>query len=357
MTGKGVTIQIGYYPGSGGQVKKDDKGYYYDSGNKVNTPEKGGKIGKINKGKRRVVVPVINVPVVKQVSAYTHGTDSGTYYRHYIPGSGSVSGFKNGGKWQRGLPSLKSVSGSVIRVYCDNSDQKPIAIAQQATTTYWFRRNTSDENAWTAVATAPNQASSALSTPSVDLDLSKMDGKYNFGGTEIKMAVLLSHIGDGYYRYLYSLRGAPFKATEIKHGQGTTLSGIDTSTNPLLSVSAYYLGDSPNLDKLLLELRSQGGKNYNYFYRDKKDAPTWSPYLGSGGKTGKQLVGSSLKTELDKLKKTQFPDPPPDILQQILDFLNSTSGKITEGVTGGLTTAGTLGYGGYKLFISLATRL
>ncbi|AFZ79437.1 hypothetical protein BEWA_022850 [Theileria equi strain WA] len=269
-------------------------------------------------------------------------------YGHTIT---SVSGFKDGNTWQLGLPSIKGVN--LIKVYWKASGEtNPIFILYQTSRQRYFRRNSDNENAWIEVTTSSKET---LRIHNLALDLSNTDGTYSFGGANIKMAVLLSHISDGYSEFEHSLRGGLFKVTEIKHGT-TQLSGISSSNDKLDSISAYYYGDSPNLPNLLLlELRSQGGKNYNYFHRATKDPLTWSPYLGSGGRTGKQLVGSSLKQTLDELKKIQFPEPSKDATTIIV---GSSVGSGLGGTGLGGTGLGGLGaWVWYKYFFDPVVRL
>ncbi|AFZ80193.1 hypothetical protein BEWA_030460 [Theileria equi strain WA] len=285
------------------------------------------------------------------IQVYPGSDSSGdtTYYGHTIT---SVSGFKNGGKWQVGFPSIRGVG--VIFVYWDTSEQKPVLIRYQTGNPRYFRKSAENGTSWIEVSNAPpapNQASS-LQTPTLPLDLSNTDGKYNYQGTtNIIMAVLLSHISDGYSKFEHSFRGTPFKVTEIKHGQTTQLSGI-SSSNPLLSVSAYYLGDSPNLSKLLLvELRSSGrGTTYKYFYRVQKDGNNWTEFKGPGGKTGQQLVGSSLKRALDELKKTQFPEASKDATTIIV------GSSVGSGI-GGTGLGGLAVWVWYKYFFDPVVRL
>ncbi|EKX73004.1 hypothetical protein BEWA_015650 [Theileria equi strain WA] len=279
-----------------------------------------------------------------------------------IPGARSpfsVTSFKNDNNWQAGLPSLKDVKNVKVIWSSYVGNNKPLlSVTPQTGNKRYFRRNAENGNAWIEVTASQSSLPNGETPTLATLDLSRHAGTYTNG--DVKITVRVSHIGDGYYRYQYSLCGGPFRATKVQNNS-STLSGIEYLDGTLDSISAYYFGSTtepPNL--LLVELRSQGGKNYNYFCRETKDAHTWSPCLGSGGETGKQLVGSSLKQTLDAIRKVQFPDPPKSIGQQILDFLNSTSGKITEGVTGGLATVGLGGLGIWKgpaLIAKLIARL
>ncbi|AFZ79590.1 protein kinase domain containing protein [Theileria equi strain WA] len=257
--------------------------------------------------------------------------NGGDYYGH--SGSRSFSGFTNASTWQTGLPSLNNVG--TIKVYWNSfGDVKPIVIAQQphAGGSYrWFRRNGGNVNSWIEVSDEPRTktgTSATVSTPNLHLDLSKPSGTYSVGNTNIKMAVLRSHVGGGYYRYQYSLRGSLFNVKSVMHGQITLIAGV-SSQGTLISVTAYYLGDSPNLSNLVLvELRSSsGGTTYQYFYRVQKDGTDWSPYPGPGQGTTR-LQGELLEQALDTLKKVQFPAEQTDsqsIGQQIAEFFQKTS--------------------------------
>ncbi|EKX73828.1 hypothetical protein BEWA_038660 [Theileria equi strain WA] len=92
-----------------------------------------------------------------------------------------------------------------------------------------------EQNSNTGQNILPDGQTPTLATPFVDLDLSNTSGgPYSSRGANVKMAVLDSNIGGGYYRYQNSLRGGIFKATEIKHG--TALEGITSSSDTLSSI-------------------------------------------------------------------------------------------------------------------------
>ncbi|EKX72739.1 hypothetical protein BEWA_012980 [Theileria equi strain WA] len=404
MTTGNVTIQIGYYPKSGDNVKLDTKGYYYESGKvRVNltdewfpdpegiyrkfthTPEDSCTIGDIKKGgtsqngfgalssyssvsvyywlldnehEKPLLIQLgseneyyiysgntwskdggINTTTLKSKLdkenctkngahvvdlSQKHGNSSGTtcecpscnrpsfqvykssdsggtpYYGHTIT---SISGFKNFGTWQRGLPSIRAVG--VIFVYWYNSGTNPLlSVYQRTGNPRFFRKSADNVNSWIEV-TDKSPPKETLPTPQIPLDLSKSSGiTYDGGSSSISITVLVSPISDGYSKFEHSFRGTSFTISEIKHGQTTQLSGI-SSSNPLLSVSAYYLGvnDPKTLPMpLLVELRSSGSNTFKYFCRETKDAHTWSKYSGSGGGTG-QLRDNALKQALDTLKK------------------------------------------------------
>ncbi|EKX73350.1 hypothetical protein BEWA_054060 [Theileria equi strain WA] len=265
------------------------------------------------------------------------------YYGHHIRNSfpGSLSGFKNGSSWPSGLPSVQNVK--FIFVYWNRS--VPSLIVAQSRPERYFRINAGNLKSWIEVS----DKSTDVATPTLALDLSKTDGKYPYRNTNAKIivAVLLSHIGGGYYRLQYSLRGSLFNVKSVSHND-TQLSGID-STDLLLSVSAYYLGDSPeSLDRLLLvelSINATHHTTYKYFHRETKGAKVWSKYLGSGGGTTR-LQGNALKRALDELKNIHFPDPPPSIGKQIADFFQKTEGIITASVTPGI--GGLIGLGIWK---------
>ncbi|AFZ80579.1 hypothetical protein BEWA_034360 [Theileria equi strain WA] len=426
MTGNGVTIQIGYYPGSGGQVKQDGGGYYYDSdGNgRVNltdewfpdpegiyrkfthTPEDGCTIGDIRKG--RILSEITSLEKYSSVSVYYWSQDhacskpliiqlgegnSSVYYTisdggdnwnndsdssiandlrkkldgrncsrnnaHIIDlsnkgtsGSGknyqcpscsqqklrvykssdsggitfysgrgsmfSVTSFKDkgGNSWQAGFPSLKDVKE--IKVYWNESGRKtPLLIVYQSIPQRYFRRSSGNSNTWIRVSNAdglPNGGTPTITT----LDLSSSSGKYNDGSSSIDITVLRSHIGDGFYRYQYSLRGSLFEVTEIRHDQ-TPLTGIDSS-DILTSISGFYYGGNTPTDQsniLLIEVVTSENK-YSYYQKDK-DGTNWAELRRPGGYIS-QLIGEPLKVTLINLKK----------LKETLDKLDQLSTQLQE---------------------------
>ncbi|AFZ79283.1 hypothetical protein BEWA_021310 [Theileria equi strain WA] len=132
-------------------------------------------------------------------------------YGHTIT---SVSGFKDGNTWQLGLPSIKGVN--LIKVYWKASGEtNPIFILYQTSRQRYFRRNAGGGNSWIEVTTSSKET---LRIHNLALDLSNTDGTYSFGGANIKMAVLLSHIGDGCRKFEHSLRGGLFTVNGVSHG-------------------------------------------------------------------------------------------------------------------------------------------
>ncbi|AFZ80799.1 hypothetical protein BEWA_002060 [Theileria equi strain WA] len=222
---------------------------------------------------------------------------------HSIGRSISVTSFKNSDTWQRGLPSLKDVS--TVMVYWNGYGNTPLIIAQQAGKQRFFRKNKDYVNSWIEVSTGQNDLPDGETPTLATLDLSRPAGTYNDGVGNINVTVRNGSIGDGYWRYQYSLCGGLFKVTQVSHNNAL-LTGV-SSQDPLYSISAYYYADILDLEKLLLiELRSSGSSKYTYvyFHRSSKAADEWSNYPESGGETTR-LQGNDLT---QKLKKEQLPD-------------------------------------------------
>ncbi|EKX72610.1 hypothetical protein BEWA_044510 [Theileria equi strain WA] len=236
-----------------------------------------------------------------------------SYYTPFTHGSisFSVTSLKYNDYWQAGLPSLKDVKSITVYWYKTGS-ANPIIVTQfQQGGNKWFRRNTRDGNTWIEVSNT--NALPSGTPPKLDLDLSKSSGITYFGGstTGIGVAVRFCHIGDGYYRWQYSLKGGLFNVTRIRH-ENTQLSDITPPSEKLLSVSAYYsgydLGNTigPLSNLILVEVvTSETGTNpkYLYYQKENKDGTNWKELVRTEGGTGKQLVGEALKVLLVNLKE------------------------------------------------------
>ncbi|AFZ80388.1 hypothetical protein BEWA_032410 [Theileria equi strain WA] len=276
---------------------------------------------------------------------------------------------------QVGLPPVKGVSTIYVYFNSKNSRGIPLLITYQQDfgEKSWFRRNTKSGNTWSEVCqyerpTDPsddsdNKIKGLLQHlgyyPSIIPDLSNL-GNYSDESTDIGVTVRASFIEDGYSKFEHSLRGGLFELKGVIHGTGNTpLTGI-SSNYPIESVSAYYYGgaDPQDMSKLLLVefVIKNNQTTYKYYHKQNKEDLTWSEYSVPGQGTT-QLRGTPLKEELDKLKKVQSPDHSPSIGQQILGFINSTPVKIGGGSLATGVGGSALGYGGYKLFISLIARL
>ncbi|EKX73346.1 hypothetical protein BEWA_054020 [Theileria equi strain WA] len=283
----------------------------------------------------------------KQISVSTHGYSDFTYSTHYIPGYGnlSVSGFKEGSIWQVGLPSIRSISS--ITVYFISNTNTPIVINYNKGGEKYFRRNKSTGNTWTAVS--QDKALKLLNDqeyyPKVTIKLSMpANAPYPDEGTKINITVRSSFIEGGYYISRHSLCGGLFKVTQVKHGQGTTLEGI-SSNYPIESVTAYYNGDDYiTKDPILVELAVKNTSKTGYIYYGKSTAQdnSWRAFLNSGTRHNEAYLRKKLKS----MRETKLlPSKTTDIIETTL--------IVTDVLAGG----GTMGYGGWKLFGVLATRL
>ncbi|EKX73895.1 hypothetical protein BEWA_039330 [Theileria equi strain WA] len=240
-----------------------------------------------------------NTRSIKVYSNYS-GTTFYQPYRYRSGSSFSVTSFKDASTWELGLPSIKGVRNITVEWH-KSGDKFPLIYYNQGGQKF-FRRNSENENTWIEVSNANGHPTGT--TPNLPLDLSKSSGiTYSGGSSNISITVLRSHIGDGYYRYQYSLRGAPFKVNEIKH-EGIPLTGISFQ-DALTSVSGYYYGGKNPTDQsnlLLIELVISGSNTYQYFYRRTKDADKWTEYYRSGQETSR-LQGKDLIEKLNELKK------------------------------------------------------
>ncbi|AFZ79827.1 hypothetical protein BEWA_026760 [Theileria equi strain WA] len=231
----------------------------------------------------------------------------------------SVTSFKHNSSLQHGLPSLKDVRE--IRVYWYNSGKNPLLYCyEQSRKQRYFRKNSGTSNTWIEVSNA--SVPSVPYYPNLAIDFSKSSGlMYNGGGTDIKIAVLLSHIGDGYYRCQYSLRGGLFMVNSVIYSS-VQLTEISPSTEAhLISVSGFYYGVKNPKDlpmPILIEfVIKDAGTTYRY-YQKLSEIDDWK-LLSRSGRTD-QLVGEFLNLTLDKLK--EFKDT--------LNKLNQSQAKVKE---------------------------
>ncbi|EKX72850.1 hypothetical protein BEWA_014090 [Theileria equi strain WA] len=362
-----LVIQLGegnneYYKHDGSTWSKDIEatGNLREELNKQNCKKNNAHIVNLSQKKSGYNCPSCNTGTKINVSYSSIASIISSTYT--IPGarSASISGFKHNNNWQAGLPPIKNLR-KVIVYWSTTSSNKPLLSATQSRPPKYFRRNSDNENAWIENTTGQSALPNG-ETPQIIPNLSgKANTTYNYQGTNIPVTVRSSSLGDCYYRYQHSLCGGPFRITRITHGTGATLNGID-STDPLVSVTAYYFGTSPTLDKLLLvELSIKNNQTtYKYFHRQTKGADRWSLYPESGGGTAK-LSEDKLKATLDTLYSIQFPaeqTDSQDIGQQIGAFFKRTEGIITATVTPGI--GGTIGLAVWKgpaLLARLITRL
>ncbi|EKX73061.1 Cytosol aminopeptidase family, catalytic domain containing family [Theileria equi strain WA] len=289
----------------------------------------------------------------QKINVLTSSPSGYNSHRHSIGYSSSISvtTFKDDKNGQVGLPPVKDAQ-YVIVYRRKSGDTNPLLIYYKQDEEKWFRRNTSDGNTWSEVSkdkkpTNPNEDTDGkikdllqLSEyhPQITLDLSTSATNYSDSNTGIHITVRSSPVEGGYSEFEHSLFGGLFTVKSVMHGT-TPLTGI-TSDGQLDSVTAYYYGDHPSEEKrlLLVELRSRGGIKYQYFHRETKDAKDWKEYSISDQESTR-LQGKYLKTELDKLKKVQFPSG------------KSTLRKVLEGC-GETGAAGGVGAEAYNFFFN-----
>ncbi|EKX72822.1 hypothetical protein BEWA_013810 [Theileria equi strain WA] len=349
-----LVIQLGegnneYYKHDGSTWSKDIEatGNLREELNKQNCKKNNAHIVNLSQKKSGYNCPSCNTGTKINVSYSSIASIISSTYT--IPGPASISGFKHNNNWQLGLPPIKNLR-KVIVYWSTTSSNKPLLSATQSRPPKYFRRNSENVNSWIEVSTAGQTILPNGETPQIIPNLSgKANTTYNYQGTNIPVTVRSSSLGDCYYRYQHSLCGGPFRITRITHGTGATLNGID-STDPLVSVTAYYFGTSPTLDKLLLvELSIKNNQTtYKYFHRQTKGADRWSLYPESGRGTTR-LQDKDLIDKLDTLYSIQFPEP----------LSSGPSGGAKAGISIASVCAGggAMGYGGWKLWLLLATRM
>ncbi|AFZ79471.1 hypothetical protein BEWA_023200 [Theileria equi strain WA] len=250
----------------------------------------------------------------------------------------SVTSFKDGSNWQLGLPSLKSVSQIKVDWKASGETNPLLYFYHQSRPYRYFRRSSSDSNTWIEVSLA--NAHPNGQTPQIPLDLSKSSGiTYDGGGSKINITVLRSHIGEGYYGYQYSLRGASFTVESVTHN-GTLLTGISFQ-GTLISVSGYYYGGKNPTDQsniLLIEVVASGNSKYSYYQKKNKSSNEWTEL----DRSGKRLVDEALKVILINLKKLKETLDKLDQLEARLEKLNK---KLNESHNTGVLAGSSVGTG------------
>ncbi|AFZ80454.1 hypothetical protein BEWA_033070 [Theileria equi strain WA] len=281
----------------------------------------------------------------KQIQVYSNSYGGTTYYTSRSSYRLSVNSFrdKDVNSWQLGLPSLNGASG--VNVYWNGSGRNPLIVYQQVGNQRYFRKNAGNGTSWIEVSNAgslPNGQTPTITT----LDFSSSSGiTYDGGSSSISITVLRSHIGEGYYGYQYSLRGAPFMISGVKHNS-TPLTGISFQ-DALTSVSGYYYGGNNPTDQsniLLIEVVASGNSKYSYFYRRTKDADKWAEYSISGGGTTR-LQGKGLTQKLDELKELKVTLEKLDKLTELEAELSQLKEKLNESHNTGTVAGSSVGTG------------
>ncbi|EKX72551.1 hypothetical protein BEWA_050190 [Theileria equi strain WA] len=97
-----------------------------------------------------------------------------------------------------------------------------------------------------------------------------------------------------------------FKLGEVKHGDNTTLQGIETQ-GVFASVTAYYWNSDKNhKTPLLIELvTAENTSKYTYYNKKTKNSKEWTKLFRSDGRTT-EIGDNDLKPILDELKNVQF---------------------------------------------------
>ncbi|EKX73056.1 hypothetical protein BEWA_016170 [Theileria equi strain WA] len=279
-----------------------------------------------------------------------------TLYIHEVI-KGSVSRFKDSKTNYSGLSNIKEVKS--VNAYCKNdSDIFLIYFKPEnghsgvSFENRWYSRCSGDthweeENALKGEQPGNNIAKikgilDDSLTPRVVIDLSIIKETYSPRNNTLQFEVINTEVrGSSFFKCTHKWSGGrPFRLKDVECGG--KLLGIK-SDGLLSCVCAYYHSGHPTVP-LLIELEFDTPKKYEHYKKSLIRQGQWVKFFGHHTTN---ITEGDLVKSLKALKRIGFPGPPSktDIIE--------TSLIVTDVLAGG----GSLGYGGYKLWLTLAARL
>ncbi|EKX73817.1 hypothetical protein BEWA_038550 [Theileria equi strain WA] len=250
-------------------------------------------------------------------------TEYSYYYHRNLTGY-FIRGFNDGKTEQTGLTLTGIISAAYV--YHNPSGPEGIPLLMNYSSN-WFERKSLESNRWTEVEGGNKPGSNnddpkilkllKAKLPTVTIDVGRTEirggnpGTYqdpdSSGGVTYTIKFTKEEVDSDYTTFTHCIKGKTYFVARYVKYSSSPLQGIPPNL-VVKNVTAYYYGDNPSDENLLLvevEKRGTGPLNYVYYSKKGKDSK-WTDYPRSGTK----LENPELKKTLDALRNAHFPESP-----------------------------------------------